>query len=172
MAGTAGTGAADPIGAVIATAAPAVFIHSPHRAPPGMPAASHPAPTAGICAPASTTNRLTASPEPPITARTRGRARRCRSRPPPPRKFCNTPVSVAYATSTANLPSLRAGPDNGGYPQPSNWGTWVSSCSPALPNHFCSRAAAVPSRYIWLTALLTASQPLTSPFLMPMPYRS
>ena len=73
MAGTAGTGAADPIGAVIATAAPAVFIHSPHRAPPGMPAASHPAPTAGICAPASTTNRLTASPEPPITARTRRR---------------------------------------------------------------------------------------------------
>ena len=60
----------------------------------------------------------------------------------------------------------------GGYSQPSNWGTWVSSCSPVLPNHLCSRAAAVPSRYIWLTALLTASQPLTSPFLMPMPYRS
>src|ERR1051326_659083 len=32
-----------------------------------------------------------------------------------------------------------------GHPQPSNWGTWVSSCSLVLPNHFCSRAAAVPS---------------------------
>jgi hypothetical protein len=71
-----------------------------------------------------------------------------------------------------NLLGYRPSMDSGGYSQPSNWGTCVSSCSLVLPNHFCSRAAAVPSRYIWLTALLTASQPLRSPFLMPMPYRS
>ena len=81
------------------------------------------------------------------------------------------PVRVAYAPATAGFPGLPARPHSG-HPQPSNWGTWVSSCSLVLPNHFCSNAAAVPSRYIWLTALLTASQPLRSPFLMPMPYRS
>jgi len=63
-------------------------------------------------------------------------------------------------------------PDDDGQPQPSNWGTWVSSCRLVLPNHLCSRAAAVPSKYIWLTALFTASQAAKSPFLMPMPYRS
>jgi hypothetical protein len=53
--------------------------------------------------------------------------------------------------------------------QPSNWGVEPASGRPVVPNHFRSSRAAVPSWYIAVIALFTASQPSMSPLRKPTP---
>src|SRR5699024_6734918 len=55
---------------------------------------------------------------------------------------------------------------------PSNWGTLSTTSRSVLPDHSSRDSAAVPSWYISLIALLTASQARTSPWGSPTPYFS
>src|SRR4051794_40770118 len=56
--------------------------------------------------------------------------------------------------------------------QPSAVGAVASKFRPVLPNHLSHSCLVVPSAYMAAMALLTASQPLMSPFLSPTPYFS